>query len=240
MERNSHMGSSMSSWVDFWNRDTSIYVSERHKALHYRGVARDIAALVDRPDAVVLDYGSGEATSADSVAARCARLYLCDAAPNTREKITAQFAGNENIRAVSPEDVEAMADATFDLIVANSVLQYLDDATLDHLIGVWHDKLKPGGRLILADVIPPDVSPLTDAQALLSFAATGGFLTAAVIGLARTFFSDYRKLRGELGISTHAAGEISSRVAQAGFSVRRLEKNIGHNPARMTFEARKI
>ena len=42
----------MSSWVDFWNRDTSIYVSERHKALHYSGVARDIAArpFVAPPD----------------------------------------------------------------------------------------------------------------------------------------------------------------------------------------------
>lgn len=229
----------MTSWVDFWNRDTSIYVNERHKTLHYKGIAQDIAALINTPGQHVLDYGSGEATSAGIVAAKCAVLYLCDAAPNTRARITKQFQGVANIRAVSPEDVEALADDSLDLIIANSVLQYLDDVTLDRLLVVWRNKLKPGGRLILADVIPPDVSPLTDAAALLRFARDGGFLGAAILGLARTFFSDYRKLRGELGISTHDPAELTTRVAQEGFSVRRLARNIGHNPARMSFEARK-
>jgi len=227
----------MASWVDFWNRDTSIYVNARHKALHYRGVARDIAALVQGTGARVLDHGSGEATAADLVAARCTVLYLCDAAPNTRARIAEQFAGTPVIKAVAPEEVAAIADASLDLIVANSLLQYLDAATLDDLIETWKAKLKPGGRLVLADVIPPDVSPLTDAAALLRFAAEGGFLVAALIGLVRTFFSDYRKLRGELGISSHSEPDIRSILDRHGFDVRRLDKNIGHNPARMSFEA---
>lgn len=228
-----------SSWVDFWNRDTSIYVSDRHKALHYRGIARDIASLIDRPGMQVLDYGSGEATSADLVAVKCARLYLCDAAPNTRAKIAAEFAANPKIVAVSPEEVEAFDDDSLDLIVANSVLQYLDSAVLDDCLDTWNAKLKPDGRLVLADVIPPDVSPVRDAAALLKFGQDGGFLVAAMLGLARTFFSDYRKLRGELGISMHSEADIRSRLARHGFSAERLAKNLGHNPARMTFSARK-
>lgn len=227
-----------SSWVDFWNRDTSIYVSERHKMLHYRGIARDIAGLIDRPGMRVLDHGSGEATSADVVAAKCAMLYLCDAAPNTRAKIAAQFAENPKIRAISPEEVDDLADASLDLIVANSVLQYLDAATLETCLDSWKAKLKPDGRLILADVIPPDVSPVTDASALLKFAKEGGFLVSAIFGLARTFFSDYRKIRGELGISMHSEDEIRSLLESHGFTARRMGKNLGHNPARMTFEAR--
>ena len=229
-----------SSWVDFWNRDTSIYVSERHKALHYRGIARDIAGLIDRPGMQVLDHGSGEATSADLVAAKCAMLYLCDAAPNTRAKIAAQFAENAKIRAVSPEEVGDLSDSSLDLIVANSVLQYLDSATLDACLETWRAKLKPDGRLILADVIPPNVSPVTDARALLGFAQQGGFLLSAIFGLARTFFSDYRKIRGELGISMHSEEDIRARLASHGFSAVRMEKNLGHNPARMSFEARKV
>lgn len=228
----------MTSWVDFWNRDTAIYVSERHKMLHYRGVAKDIAGLIEDEDSVVLDHGSGEATSAGLVAARCAKLYLCDAAPNTRDKIAAQFRDEPKIVAVAPDDLDGLEAASCDLIVANSVLQYLDEATLDISLAQWKRLLKPTGRLVLADVIPPDVSPLTDAQALIGFAVQGGFLAAALAGLVRTFFSDYRKLRGELGFSTHTEAEISSRLERHGFSVRRLERNIGHNPARMSFEAR--
>lgn len=228
----------MANWVEFWNRDTSIYVNARHKALHYRGVAKDIAALIETPDAHVLDHGSGEATAADLVAEKCAMLYLCDAAPNTRAKISEQFADNPKIKAIAPEDLQFVGDVSLDLIVANSVLQYLDADTLDSLLDEWKAKLKPGGRLILADVVPPDVSPVTDAKALLAFAWEGGFLFAALAGLVRTFFSDYRKLRGELGISTHSEPNIRSILDRHGFSVRRLDKNIGHNPARMSFEAR--
>lgn len=228
----------MTSWVDFWNRDTAIYVSERHKMLHYRGVAQDIAGLIEGETSVVLDHGSGEATSAGLVAARCAKLYLCDAAPNTREKIAVQFRDEPKIVAVAPEDLDGLEAGSCDLIVANSVLQYLDETTLETSLAQWKRLLRPTGRLVLADVIPPDVSPLTDAQALIGFAVRGGFLTAALAGLVRTFFSDYRKLRGELGFSTHTEAEISSRLERHGFSVRRLERNIGHNPARMSFEAR--
>ena len=32
------------SWRDFWNGEHAIYVSERHKTLHYRRIALDIAA----------------------------------------------------------------------------------------------------------------------------------------------------------------------------------------------------
>ena len=227
----------MASWVDFWNRDTSIYVNERHKNLHYRQVAKDIAALITSPGSHVLDHGSGEATSADLVAAKCDLLYLCDAAPNTRARIAAQFADRPNIRPVAPEDLASIPDGSLDLIVANSVLQYLDEPTLDSCLDTWKDKLKPSGRLVLADVIPPDVSPITDAAALLRFAAEGGFLVAACFGLVRTFFSDYRTLRGQLGISTHSEADILHRLRDAGFTASRMAKNVGHNPARMSFEA---
>lgn len=228
----------MTSWVDYWNRDPSIYVNERHKMLHYRQVAKDIAGLIETPAARVLDHGSGEATSADLVADRCAELTLCDAAPNTRAKIAEQFAGRANIKVIGPEDLQFAEDAGFDLIVANSVLQYLDAATLDASLALWKRKLAPTGRLILADVIPPNVSPVQDVRALLSFAAEGGFLIGAMVGLVRTFFSDYRKLRGELGFSTHSADEVANLLKSHGFSCVRLSRNIGHNPARMSFEAK--
>lgn len=227
------------SWIDFWNRETSIYVSERHKALHYRGVAKDIAGLIEGTGRRVLDHGSGEATSADIVAEKCAVLFLCDAAPNTRARIAARFAGDARIRPIAPEDVALIEDESLDLIVANSLLQYLDEATLEGLLEVWTRKLKPSGRLVLADVVPPGVSPLTDALALLRFGRDGGFLAAAAGGLVRTFFSDYRKLRGELGLATHAEADILARLARHGLAGRRLAKNIGHNPARMSFEATK-
>ena len=48
------------SWRDFWNGEHAIYVSPRHKALHYRAIATDLIAHIPAADAVVLDQGCGE------------------------------------------------------------------------------------------------------------------------------------------------------------------------------------
>jgi SAM-dependent methyltransferase len=228
------------SWRDFWNRDTPIYVSGRHKLLHYARIAGDIARLIPSADAAVLDYGCGEALSADRVAARCGRLYLCDAAPLVRERLLARFAGDARIAVLAPEDAESLPDGSLDLMVANSVIQYLGLDELRALLRLARLKLKGGGSLILADVIPPDVSPLTDASALLSFAWKGGFLGAALVGLARTAVSDYRRLRDELGLAQYDEAEMIEILDEAGLSGERLPWNIGHNPSRMTFRARPL
>lgn len=229
-------------WRDYWNADTPIYVSERHKLLHYRGIATDTLAMIDElglpRDASVLDHGSGEALSADRVAARVGRLFLCDGADLVRQRLRERFAGEARIAILAPEEVDGLPDASLDLVVVNSLLQYLSHAELAGLLDLWRAKLKPQGALVLADVLPPDLSPATDALALLRFAARGGFLTAAIAGLARTALSDYRKLRATLGLTHHGEAELVAMLREHGFAATRRRPNLGHNDARMTFVAR--
>jgi SAM-dependent methyltransferase len=227
-------------WREFWNTDTPIYVSERHRILHYARIAKDIIALIPSPAAVVLDHGCGEALSANRVAARCARLYLCDAAPSVRQRVAERFRGEPRITVLAPEEVAELPAAALDLVVANSLVQYLSLDELRQLLGVWRDKRKSDGRLVVADVIPPDVKPLTDARALLSFAWRGGFFGAAVLGLARTAVSEYRRLRNEIGLAQYDEAEMIELLRDAGFSSERRPQNIGHNQARMTLVARPL
>jgi SAM-dependent methyltransferase len=228
------------SWRDFWNADTPIYVNERHKALHYGLIARDIVGLIPSRDAAVLDYGCGEALSAGRVAACCGRLYLCDGAPLVRERLNARFRGEPKVVVLSPEEMDAVADASLDLIVVNSLLQYLSVEEFGDLLSLWRGKLKSTGQLVLADVIPPDIRAVDDAAALLSFAWKGGFLTAALKGLARTAVSDYRKLRAELGLTHYSQSEMLEILRGRGFTAERRDRNLGHNPKRMTFVARPL
>ena len=224
-------------WREFWNQDTPIYVSDRHKVLHYWLVANDIASLVPSPDAVVLDHGCGEALSANRVASRCARLYLLDGAPLVRERLKDRFRNELRITVLAPEDMETIPDHSVDLVVANSLLQYLSLDEFRSLLATWRTKLKPEGRLVLADVIPPDLSPLQDARALVSFALKGGFLRHAVLGLARTALSDYRTIRGRLGLSQYSVSEMLEILRDSGYRGERRRENMGHNPGRMTFVA---
>src|SRR6476661_4880125 len=156
----------MTTWREFWDSAHSIYVSERHKGVHYRDVAEQLAAFVPHPGARVLDHGSGEAIHADLVAARAGELLLCDSAATVRASIAARFAGNPMIKVIAPEDVERLPDTRLDLIFANSLVQYLTADELDRMLALWRRLLAPGGILVVADVIPPQVGALSDGAAL--------------------------------------------------------------------------
>jgi SAM-dependent methyltransferase len=228
------------SWREFWNSDHSIYVNARHKTLHYDRIARDLAAYIPSRDATVLDYGCGEAISAASLADKCGTLYLFDAAPNVREKLRGRFASYPGIIVLSTDGLDSIGEASLDLVIANSLLQYLRHSEFEDLLEIWHRKLKPDGRLVLADVLPPDLDAVADVKALLDFAWRGGFLIAALGGLSRTFFSDYRRLRNQVGLTRYAPEDLFTLLAAHGFAGEQASANVGHNQLRMTFVARKV
>jgi ubiquinone/menaquinone biosynthesis C-methylase UbiE len=131
-----------------------------------------------------------------------------------------------------------MAEKSIDLVVMNSVAQYMTADELDSALHVVRRLLKPNGRLVLGDILRPKVGMLVDVIALLRFAAKCGFLKDAVYGLASTALSDYRQLRTRLGLQRYSETDMIAKLAKAGLSASRAPHNIGHNPWRMTFVAR--
>ena len=227
----------MRDWLSFWNSPNRIYVNERHRDVHYRDVALQIRALVPSPQATVVDYGCGEATRADLVAEAAGRLILSDGAPAVRARLAARFAANPRIAVLAPEEVAALAPASIDLIVLNSVAQYLKRQELDRLLALFRRLLAPSGRLAVGDVIPPDTSAATEVAALMKLAWNNGFVVPALAGLVRTAFSDYRALRTRLGLAHYTEAEMLAILGEAGFAASRRHPNIEHNQARMTFLA---
>jgi SAM-dependent methyltransferase len=120
----------------------------------------------------------------------------------------------------------------------NSVAQYMTPEELDAAFAVIRRLLKPSGRLVLGDILRPEVGMARDVLALLKFAATHGFLKDAFYGLASTALSDYRQLRTRVGLQRYGEDEMIEKLAAAGFTATRAPRNIGHNPWRMTFVAR--
>ena len=103
--------------------------------------------------------------------------------------------------------------------------------------GVFGGILSAMTQTVIGDVIPRKISALTDVLTLLRFGAQKGFFWAAVRGLFRTFFSDYRRLRQSLGLTRYDAAEILAKLEQAGFSAEPAPSNIGHNESRNSFLA---
>jgi ubiquinone/menaquinone biosynthesis C-methylase UbiE len=228
----------MDEWIDYYDSTHTIYASKLHRDLHFQLIARDIIGYVGTPGAVVLDYACGEALSAARVADACGLLYLAEPAPGVRGRLIARFAPNTKIRVRSLEDVRKMAEQSIDLVVMNSVTQYMTPEELDGAFATVRRILKPGGRLVIGDVLRPEVGMVKDVIALLRFAATHGFLRDALIGLVSTALSDYRQLRSRVGLQRYSEAEMTAKLADSGFTGSRVAVNIGHNPWRMTFVAR--
>ena len=228
----------MDEWIDYYDSTHTIYASKLHRERHFQLIARDIIGYIPSPDAVVLDYACGEALSAAEVAEACGKLYLAEPAPGVRGRLIARFAPNMKIRVRSLEDLRKMEENSLDLIVMNSVAQYMTPPELDSALATSRRLLKPGGRLVLGDVLRPEVGMPRDILALLRFARANGFLRDALLGLISTALSDYRQLRGRIGLQRYGEAEIMAKLAASGFNASRAQFNIGHNPWRMTFVAR--
>jgi SAM-dependent methyltransferase len=227
----------MEDWIDYYDSTHTIYASKKHRDLHFEVIARDIIGYIASKDAVVLDYSCGEALSAAKVADACGMLILAEPAPGVRGRLIARFAPMIKIRVRSLEDVRKMHERSIDLVVMNSVAQYMTPQELDAALLNIRRILKPAGRLVLGDILRPEVGMGTDVIALLRFAAQHGFLRDALIGLVSTALSDYRQLRAKVGLTRYSEAEMVAKLTAAGFTASRAGQNIGHNPWRMTFVA---
>ena len=228
----------MDDWIDYYDSTHTIYASKLHRDLHFESVARDIIGYIASKDAVVLDYACGEALSAAKVAEACHMLFLAEPAPGVRGRLIARFAPNIRIRVRSLEDLRKMPEKSVDLVVMNSVAQYMTPDELDTAFAVVRRLMKQTGRLVIGDILRPEVGMFTDVVALLRFAVKHGFLKDALVGLVSTALSDYRLLRSKVGLQRYSEAEITAKLAKSGFTASRAHVNIGHNPWRMTFVAR--
>ncbi len=227
-------------WLDFWNGEHRIYANEKHLRAHYARIAADVLTLLSNKEIDLLDWGCGPALSAPAWADAGVRVSLYDKAHASQAKLKTAFGSDSRVRVLTDVDYAALPDESFDVLLVNSVVQYL---TADEFRGVLPELrrlIRPGGRLLLADVLPPNGGMIADVKTLLGAGMRHGFLFAAVGSLAHTFFSGYRKLRQRLGLTVYTPEQIVGVLNAAGFNAVRVPKNIGFSKHRMTFDARKV
>ena len=230
----------MQSWLDFWNAPNAIYVSRRHQDAHYAKVLDGIRRFVPAGGvAVVLDWGCGDALGADDLAQICRTLLLYDRADSTRRRLLCNYATSPKIRVIDDAELDAVAPASLDLIIVNSVVQYLDRRQFTDALRLFHRLLKRDGKLLLGDVIAPDTPLVGHVTTFLRFAWQNGFFIAALFGLARNFVSPYRKLRRDAGYACYTTGEMLGLLDENGFVGERLMSNIAVSQLRSSYLARK-
>ena len=160
-----------SDWRSFWDSEHSIYVNARHKDVHYRDMAEQIAAFVPGPGARVLDYGCGDALHADRVAAVAAEVLLADSAPSVRAAMAARFSGNPRIKVIGCDlwsDDPGFAAAT----VKTGVTGLCGSGIIEALAELFLAGVIPGVLRPAAPPLPSQPAPILNAQAPADDSAT--------------------------------------------------------------------
>lgn len=143
------------------------------------------------------------------------------------------------IRVIDDAALDAMASASIDLIIVNSVAQYLSRQQFNNALRHFHALLKPDGKLLLGDIIEPDTLLIGHVTAFTQFAWQNDFFVAAIFGLVRNFISPYRKLRRDAGYACYSETEILLILKGEGFVGERLMSNIVVSQLRSSYLARK-
>jgi SAM-dependent methyltransferase len=230
----------MKSWLDFWNAPNAIYVSRRHQQAHYAKVLSGIRRFMPAGGvAVILDWGCGDALAANDLAQTCRTLLLYDRADSTRRRLLSHYADSAKIRVLDDPELDAVSPASVDLIIVNSVVQYLDRRQFGDALQLFHRLLKSDGMLLLGDIIAPDTPLIAHVTTFLGFAWQNGFFVAAIIGLARNFVSPYRKLRRDAGYACYTQTQMLGLLGDNGFVGERLASNIAVSQLRSSYLARK-
>lgn len=229
----------MQSWLTYWNAPNTSYVSERHQRAHYEVLFAGIRPYLPDAESVVLDWGCGDAYVAERVAAQCGTVLLFDAAETTRQRLQLRYGAADRIRVLDKSGLDALPAGSVDLVIVNSVIQYLSAETFSQSLNLFHRLIRPAGALLLGDVITPGTGNLRHATTFLRFACGHGFLLAALGGLARTFLSPYRKLQHDLGLTAYTPSEMLQALERHGFLAEKLPRNIAVSLHRSSYLAHK-
>jgi SAM-dependent methyltransferase len=208
-----------------WNRR-----DERMAELWVRGLKRRLREWpgLDRRHAV-LDYGCGYFDVGLAIADRVGRVDGFD--PDARTVDMAR--GRAGVRSASfiTSERSELPRAAYDLIVVNSVFQYLkNDGEVLDVFNLFHALLRPGGRgeVLLGDLIPPTYSSVKDAFRSLRVAFANGVLVSMVAHLWKAAMKG-----GGLNLFQIAPDRIAALASEAGFTCERLAVNV--TPSRQRY-----
>jgi 2-polyprenyl-3-methyl-5-hydroxy-6-metoxy-1,4-benzoquinol methylase len=186
------------------------------------------------PGIRVLDFGCGYGYVAERLAERVGEIAVWDQSASVRRHARQHLAGCANVRFFDPDEASAGGAAPqFDLILINSVVQYMTVDEFHSWLPRWQAMLAPGGVLVLSDLIPRAHSVRGDVFEILSFALRRGVLLNELGHSVRTLLS-YARHRQAQELMKIDDSRLREEAARAGFDVQFAPFNLTVRSRRRT------
>jgi SAM-dependent methyltransferase len=213
---------SLSDCCQLFHEQAKVYVNRLELALPVDSKAR------------VLDFGCGFGFVAAILASHVGEIFLWDASTNMRQRARANVSGHSNVRFIDLAERGAIAsELRFDLILVNSVVQYMSHDEFHVWFQIWRDMLVPGGRIVVSDLISPAYPCSLDVVDVLRFSARTGVLVRALWQLVGEFWR-YWRVRRACSLTRIEPKDLIRLGQTGGFTVSFLPTNLTHFTNRST------
>jgi cyclopropane fatty-acyl-phospholipid synthase-like methyltransferase len=211
----------------------------RHESLElFDAEARDHFERLDRAIDLssrksVLDFGCGLGFVSALLCSRVAKLDYWDYAPNMRDAASDRLSAFPNASPVDLSSLHGGIAGKYDLIVINSVIQYMSEDELLAWLHRWRAMLAADGELIISDIILPEPAFFIEVRDSLLFARKCGFLLRT---LKNDFWQYLRYLRARrhATMTRYSKEGFSALAGKAGLGVRFLDENLTYRSNRFT------
>jgi SAM-dependent methyltransferase len=219
-------------WQSYWQGLSGAQRFFREQAQEY--VRNLESAIVLDRRARMLDFGCGFGFVAETLAYKVGELFIWDSSANMLRSSRLLVRGQQNIRFLDLSDAQAVpSNLRFDLILVNSVVQYMTFDEFSAWLIRWATVLAPGGRIVISDLIPPDHNSISDLIDIIRFSVRRGLAGNAIVWLFRKLGS-YRRVRGTCPLGRIGLEELSQRGKAAGLTMTCLPANLTHFTKRFT------
>ena len=223
-------------WVNYWLQHQGEPRVEQEESKDY--VSRLTRHVRLTSNLRVLDFGCGTGRVARLVAPRVNRVDLWDGSERMRQHARDHTADLPNVRLIDLEDPAQDPVAAYDLVIVNSVIQYMFVAEFHRWMGRLGPMLAPGGQVVLSDVLGPRTRLGHDLVTSLWFAASRGCLLDTLRHFARTL-TWYRTAQRTQPLTRFSEQQIED-LRSGGWNVTRLPENLTFRPGRQTLIAARL
>jgi SAM-dependent methyltransferase len=219
-------------WESYWEGLSGGQRLFREQAREY--VHNLESAIVLDRHARVLDFGCGFGFVAEALAYKVGELFIWDSSATMLRSSRLLVSGHQNIRFLDLSDAPVVpCNLRFDLILVNSVAQYMAFDEFTAWLVRWATMLAPGGRIVISDLIPPDHDSVSDLIDILRFSIRRGLTGDAIVWTFRKL-GRYRRVRGTCPLGRIGLEELSQRGKAAGLTLTCLPANLTHFRKRFT------
>jgi SAM-dependent methyltransferase len=217
------------SWDSYW--ETLPCRIDLHRLEADDFVSRLATSVALNPTLKVLDFGSGFGLVAAALAPLVGTVWAWDSSPMMRAW-TLRNAACPNIHVLNDPDPGACGRLpAYDLIVVNSVLQYVPPVERRAWLPIWRRLLAPNGGIVLSDLVPHDQSMRRDLVDLCRFYVQRGRLTRALVGRCGDAVRYWRARRAR-PLTRISRDELCSEAAAAGLRATFLDGSLTHRSHR--------